>query len=245
MSLSIAGKTVVVIGASSGIGRAVAQLAAGAGARVIMVGRTEERLAAVRRTIPDDAAETMVADALDEGAINDLFARVGALDHLVVTAIADEDSLRASLVGMPTEVARRGLEKFWISFYAARAAAARLPAGGSITLTSSVSIFNPSRDGGISVMAAASGAVAVFGRHLAAELAPIRVNVVAPGVVDSGVWAHQGPSQRAETESWAQENLPVRHLGQPEELAHAILFLMTNPYTTGTVLAVDGGLSLT
>ncbi len=115
---------------------------------------------------------------------------------------------------------------------------------GSITLTSSVSIFKPSKTGGISIMSAASGAVAAFGRSLALELAPVRVNVIAPGVVDTGVWSNMSKSQKADLAKWGQESLPVQHLGQPEELAYAVLSLMTNPYITGTILPVDGGLTL-
>ena len=112
---------------------------------------------------------------------------------------------------------------------------------GSITLTSSMAIFSPPRRGGASVMNAASGAVAVLGRSLAAELAPIRVNVLCPGVVNTGVWDE---TERTRLEAWARQSLPVGHLGQPDELAQAILFLMTNPYVTGILLPVDGGLML-
>ena len=93
-------------------------------------------------------------------------------------------------------------------------------------------------------MSAASGAVAVFGRSLAAELAPIRVNVIAPGVVDTGVWSNRSKSQQSDLAKWAEESLPVQHLGQAEELAQAVLSLLTNTYITGVILPVDGGLTL-
>ncbi len=91
-------------------------------------------------------------------------------------------------------------------------------------------------------MNAASAAVASLGRALAVELAPVRVNVVAPGVVDTGVW---DDADRERLHEWATASLPVGHLGQPEELAAAYLFLMTATYVTGVVLPVDGGLVLT
>jgi NAD(P)-dependent dehydrogenase (short-subunit alcohol dehydrogenase family) len=90
-------------------------------------------------------------------------------------------------------------------------------------------------------MNAASGAVAVLGRSLAAELAPVRVNVIAPGVVNSGVWDDAG---RQSLLDWGR-SLPVGHLGSPEELASAYVSLMTNTYITGVVLPVDGGLPFT
>ncbi len=174
-----------------------------------------------------------------------MFEQVGSFDHLVVTAVADENSLRSSLADMDTETARRGMEKFWGTFFAARAAVKNIAQDGSITLTSSVSIFKPSKTGGVSVMSAASGAVAVFGRTLAAELAPIRVNVIAPGVVETGVWSNQSNSERSDLLEWAEKSLRVEHIGQAEELAQAILSLITNSYITGVVLPVDGGLSIT
>ncbi len=240
--MTLQGKTVVVIGASSGMGRAVAAQAAEQGAHVVMVSRSAKKLAQAKEGI-SGSVETRAADMLDEQSMNQLFAAVGTLDHLVVTAVADEIQLFSPVAEMSTEVAQRGLEKFWGAFFATRAAVPHMTSGGSITLTSSVSIFNPSA-GGLSVMAAASGAVAVFARTLAAELAPIRVNVVAPGTVNTGVWSTQSPAQRAASERWARQTLPVRHMGQPEELAQAFLYLMTNTYTTGAILTVDGGLSL-
>lgn len=238
----LAGKKVVVVGASSGIGLAVTHQAAALGARVVMSSRSQDKLNRLRETITGET-EAISANMLDEASMNTLFERVGQFDHLVLTAIADENKLRSPLVDMPTETAQRGLEKFWGAFFTARAAVNHIAQDGSITLTSSVSIFRPSKTGGISVMSAASAAVAVFGRSLAAELAPVRVNVIAPGVVDSGVWSG-AESDRDSLAAWAEESLPVQHLGRPEELAHAILGLITNPYITGAIVPVDGGLTL-
>ncbi len=242
MSNELTGKTVVIIGASSGMGRAVTAEVAAREAHVIMVSRSAEKLIQAKQGIIGEV-EIRTANMLDEQSMNQLFTEIGTLDHLVVTAIADEVQLFSPIATMSTEVAQRGMEKFWGAFFTVRAAAPHFAATGSITLTSSVSIFNPSR-GGISVMSAASGAVAVFARTLAAELAPIRVNVVAPGTVSTGVWASQSSEQQALSEQWARENLPVQHMGRPEELAQAFLFLMTNTYATGTILPVDGGLSI-
>jgi len=99
--------------------------------------------------------------------------------------------------------------------------------------------------GGISAIAAANGAVAVFGRSLALEISPIRVNVIAPGLVeDTSIWSSQSESERSDLTKWAIATLPVKHLGQPEEQAQAVLSLITNPYITGVVLPVDGGVTL-
>ena len=84
-------------------------------------------------------------------------------------------------------------------------------------------------------------AVASLGQSLARELAPVRVNVMVPGVVLSGVWTEE---QREGLKEWAESSLPARHAGTPEDLAHAVFYLMTNPYATGTLHYVDGGLQL-
>jgi NAD(P)-dependent dehydrogenase (short-subunit alcohol dehydrogenase family) len=249
MFQSLSGKRVVIIGASSGIGLAVAHKTAELSASVVMSSRSSDKLHRAVESVLEQVevlgqVETIAADMLNEESIDALFKQVGNFDHLVVTAVADENLLRSPLAEMSTELAQRGMEKFWGTFFAARAAAKTLAQNGSITLTSSVSIFKPAKTGGVSVMSAASVAVAVFGRSLAAELAPIRVNVIAPGVVDTGVWSNTAESQRSELAKWAEESLPVQHLGQAEELAQAVLSLMTNTYITGVILPVDGGLTL-
>ena len=243
MSNLLSNKKIVIIGASSGIGFAVAKMAAKLDASVVMSSRTQDKLERAANSV-EGQTEAIAVDILDENSVNALFERVGSFDHLVVTAVADENSLRSPLADMDTKTAQRGMEKFWGTFFAVRAAVPKIAQDGSITITSSVSIFKPSKNGGVSVMSAASGAVAVFGRTLAAELAPIRVNVIAPGVVDTGVWNSQDNTEKENLLKWAERSLPVQHIGQAEELAQAILGLITNSYITGVVLPVDGGLTV-
>lgn len=90
-------------------------------------------------------------------------------------------------------------------------------------------------------MNAASTAVATYAKSLALEIAPTRVNIIAPGVVRTGVWTEE---QIEGYESWAKETLPVAHLGSPEELAYSYYSTLTNPYMTGSIISVDGGLSM-
>ncbi len=238
------GTTVVVIGASSGQGLAVSRAAASFGARVVMASRTASKLEEAVASVTGDA-RGVPTDMLDPASIASLFDEVGELDHLVVTAVADEVKYRSRFVDMTDEIATRSLDKFWGSFNASRAAAPKIRPGGSITLTSSVAAFDPPADGGFAMMNAASAAVATLGRSLAAELKPVRVNVIAPGVVDSGVWNTMSDRDREQFRSGYGTSLPVGHLGRPEELAAAFLYMMTNTYTTGAVLPVDGGALLT
>jgi NAD(P)-dependent dehydrogenase (short-subunit alcohol dehydrogenase family) len=221
------GATAVVLGASSGIGLEVCRQAAGHGASVVMLSRSAERLHAARATLPVDAAVTVAAvDMLDPSALAATFGNVGSIDHLVVTAVADETKLEGPITEMSDVKAEQAMSKFCGSFNACRAAVPHMRATGSITLTSSVAIHKPPSDGGYAVANAASAAVATLSRSLAAELKPVRVNAVLPGVVDSGVWSDLGDSRLDSMRQWAADSLPVRHIGQPTELAAAYLHLM-------------------
>jgi NAD(P)-dependent dehydrogenase (short-subunit alcohol dehydrogenase family) len=240
---SLQGKKVVVIGASSGIGLAVTRASAALGATVHMGSRSLQKLQEAQSTV-SGSTEIYAVDMLEETSVAVFFEKVGAFDHLVVTAVADEVKLRSPFRSMSKEIAQRSLEKFWGSFFITRAAAPLIRQGGSITLTSSIAAFAPPANGGYAVMNAASAAVVSFGRSLAAELKPIRVNVVAPGSVNTGVWGSMSQEQIEKFKQNASSSLPVQHLGEPEELAHAFLYLMTNTYTTGSVLVVDGGAML-
>ncbi|MBR8837987.1 MAG: SDR family oxidoreductase [Stigonema ocellatum SAG 48.90 = DSM 106950] len=243
MFQSLSGKKVVIIGASAGIDLAVAKKTAELGASVV-ISCSGNKLNQAMESVSGQI-EALAVDILNEDSVNALFEQVGKVDHLIVTSVAEQKLLRSPIADMATETAQRGMEKFWATFFAVRASVKNIAQDGSITLTSSISIFKPSKLGGISVLSAANGAVAVFGRTLAAELAPIRVNVIAPGVVvDTGVWSNQSESERSALEKWGSEALPVQHLGQAEEVAQAVLSLITNTYLTGVILPVDGGLTV-
>ncbi|WP_437720366.1 SDR family oxidoreductase [Sorangium sp. So ce861] len=231
----LSNQTVVVVGASSGIGLAAARAAAARGARVVMLSRSQSRL--------DEAAESvtgtrraMAMDMLDPGAVDRVMGSIGAVDHLVLTAVADELASRAPIGEMTGEQVERSFDKLRGFVNVLRAAAPRLREGGSVTLVAGASAVKPPREG-FSVLAAASGAILSFGKALSLELAPIRVNVLMSGVVDTAI--HAG--RREQMKAWAERDLLVRRFGQPEDIAHAIEFLMTNPYMTGHTLTVDGG----
>ena len=239
MNGSMRDKSLVVVGASSGIGRAIATHASRDGATLHLVGRDAARL----KRVGDALAGPWyahAADALDEAAVARAFADIGAFDFLTHTAVADETALTSPVRDMPTATARRGMEKFWTTFNVCRAAACTVRPAGAMVLTSSVGAVKPSRSGA-SVMNAASAAVTAFARALALELAPVRVNIAAPGVVGTGVWSD---AEREGLERWASDTLPAGRLGTAEDLALAYLAALANPYMTGDVITVDGGLSL-
>jgi len=238
---SLVGKTILVVGASSGIGLATARQTAALGAHVVMISRSLEKLEEAARTV-DGSREMHAMDMLDEAAVADLLSKINTIDHLVLTAVADENKRRGRLRDLTMEQMERSFDKFRGYFLVARAASQKVAMKGSITFISGASALKPPRDG-MSVLAAVNAAIVTFARALALELAPVRVNVVTPGVVDTGVWDAE---QRLRTKAWAESaDLPAQRFGQPDDIAEAIVFLMNNPYMTGHNLVIDGGLTAT
>lgn len=232
-------KKIVVVGASSGIGRSLASIASAQGAIIYLVSRSKEKLLNVQKELSGES-HVFSMDMLNDDSVNQAFESIGNFDFLTFTAVADETKLMSPIKSMTNEVAQRGMEKFWGTFNVARAAANYINKDGAMVFTSSMAIYRPSKNGA-SMMNAASAAVAVFSKALALEIAPTRVNVVAPGVVATGVWTED---QKESYKDWAAKTLPVGHLGSAEELANAYISLLTNSYITGSVVTVDGGLTL-
>jgi len=114
-----------------------------------------------------------------------------------------------------------------------------LSPGGSITFTSGIAAYRPAPRG--SAVAAANGALASLAAALAVELGPIRVNAVSPGWVDTPIWETVAGDAKAATLEAMAQRLLVGRIGQPEDIADAIRFLMRNTFVTGTVLHVEGG----
>lgn len=244
--MSLAGTRIVIIGGSSGIGLATAKAAAARGARLVIGGRSPERLSRAAMEI-GGAVETHSVDATDEPAVAALFARLGRFDHLtVLVPTAPDKSLSAKLApflemepGLFETVFRN---RFWSQLWGARYGASQINAGGSIVLMSN---SQPRKTiPHYAASCAAAGAIEALARTLAIELAPIRVNVIAPGFVATPGTGHIPPERRQSWDRIATAQ-PVKRLGRAEEIAHGMLFLMENAYATATVLDVDGGYRLT
>ena len=238
--MSLESKTVVVLGGSSGIGLATAKAAAAEGAHVVITGRSEERLRAAQNQMPAGTrAESL--DAADEGGTRALFERIGHVDHLFTTAASV--TLGPGLA-LETEKLRPAMDtRFWGSLFAAKYCAAQMKNGGSITFMSGTSAWKPT--GGSSVGAASCGAVEAFARSLAIELAPIRVNTIAPGFIDTPLIDELVGTLKTALFEREASRLPVKRIGTPEDIADAVLFLMKNGFVTGITLTVDGGRMLT
>jgi NAD(P)-dependent dehydrogenase (short-subunit alcohol dehydrogenase family) len=242
-AMRLDGKRVVIIGGSSGIGLETARLALAEGASVTIAGRSEGRLRSAESllstyntTAAPDRIRSVVADVTEESSLRALFEGEARLDHLFLPAgelqPGGGDALTSDMFALRAILECRLLGVA----YAVRQARPKM-AGGSITLMSGLYSTRPARGGAFA--AAAVSAVEGMVRALALDLAPIRVNAVAPGLIDTPLWDTFGPQREAILARGA--SMLVGRIGRPEEVADAVLFLMCNGYVTGTVLAIDGG----
>jgi NAD(P)-dependent dehydrogenase (short-subunit alcohol dehydrogenase family) len=232
----LTGKKVVVVGGSSGIGLATAELARREGADVIIASRNVDRLDAVANRLN---AIAIPADVTSDDSIIDLFRRCGPVDHVVVTA-AQLRSGPFKTVSM--EDVRATMEsKFWGAWRVARAADIR--PGGSLTLVSGYLSIRPRPNAAI--VGAANGALESLARSLALELAPVRVNAVSPGIIDTPIRAAMPEAARRDMLGKIAAALPVGRVGVGEDIAQQILTFMTNGFMTGSIVYLDGGALVT
>ncbi|WP_247502624.1 SDR family oxidoreductase [Bradyrhizobium sp. 1] len=230
--MTLAGKKVVVIGGSSGIGLATAELAKREGADVVIASRSAAKLDPVAERLKVTAIST---DVTNDQSVADLFRRTGPVDHVVLTAaqlrtgpfktVSMED-VRATMEG-----------KFWGAWRVAREAEIR--PGGSLTLVTGFLSIRPRPNSAI--ISAANGALESLARALALELAPVRVNAVSPGVIDTPIRAAMPEAARKEMLAKTAAALPVGRVGMAEDIARQIGSFMANGFATGSIVYVDGG----
>ena len=228
----LAGKKVVVVGGSSGIGLSTAELAKREGAEVIIAARNADRLNAVAERL---GVKATPADVTSDESVASLFRSCGPVDHVVVTAaqlrtgpfktVAMED-VRATMEG-----------KFWGAWRVARAAEIR--PGGSLTLVSGYLSIRPRPNSAI--IGAANGALESLARSLALELAPVRVSAVSPGIIDTPIRAAMPEAARRDMLARTAASLPVGRVGVGDDIARQILAFMTIGFATGSIVYIDGG----
>ncbi len=235
-SHDLAGKRVVVVGGKTGIGLGVARAAQAAGAAVVVASRrsvsSEDR--------PDLASfEQVSLDLRDEASVRAAFETIGPFDHLQVTAGSGAGSWGAFMDEDMHGVRSYMESKFLGSWACARHAAPHLAKDGSITFLTGGTGARPKL--GLTAVTSVFSAVEALSGSLALEMAPVRVNTIRPGFVETEWWDFLSEGQREEMRAKVRANFPARRLGTPADIGHAALFLMTNPYVTGTVLEVSGG----
>lgn len=231
---------ILIVGGSSGMGLALARRCLAEGSGVIIAGRNAARLNAARDELDRPAAlATAVADISREAEVAALFARIGRLEHIVSTA-ADIEGAYRLLPDIELSAAQKVVDsKFYGPLLLAKHGAPKLSANGSLTFVSGIAAYRPAARG--SVVAAVNAGLEGLVRALAIELAPIRVNAVSPGWVDTPIWQFVAGDAKDETLAAMAKRLPAGRVGRPEDIADAIRFLMGNGFTTGTTLHVEGG----
>ena len=236
---SLKDQTVLVVGRGSGIAGAIVSAAREAGARVIAAGRSQESLAAAYDGEPGVSVEAV--DLTDEPSIAALGERIGSVDHVVSTASARARGLIADL---DRDALRLSFDTKVIGpLMLAKHLAPRMNEGGSFVFFSGVAAAKIAV--GTMGVAITNAAADTLVRSLALELAPLRVNAISPGVIDTGAWDAFGEQGKAHYFAMISARNPARRIGTVEDIAQGVIFAMTNSFLTGQTLHIDGGEPLT
>jgi NAD(P)-dependent dehydrogenase (short-subunit alcohol dehydrogenase family) len=232
----LAGQTVVLIGGSAGIGLETARRARAEGADVILTGRNPGRLEEAARDV--GASRTAAFDANDAGAVEGFFKDLPApIDHVLVTAGGPR---YGPLLEMDAEQVRQALsEHVVVALEVARNAASTMRPGGTILLMGGTGGRRVSRELGIA--AAATAVLPPFTAALALALAPVRVNLVAAGFVDTPLSAALLGDQLEERRNQLRATLPIGRVVGPADVAALAVHIMTNTALTGATYDIDGG----
>ncbi|MFZ6644973.1 SDR family oxidoreductase [Undibacterium sp. TJN25] len=222
-------QNVVIVGGTSGLGRAIAQAAKNAGAIVTVLGRSAST---------HEGITGISADITDASSLGQAFASIGPIQHLVLTSGARVGSPKLPALS-EEELQLAFSVKVFGYVKAVQVALPYLAADASVTLTSGILARKPGPGGLLKSMVNAS--VEAMGKNLAKELAPRRVNVVSPGVIDTELWGAPGSDARNAVMEKVAPGLPVGRVGQPGEVAQVYLMAMQNGFINGTVLDVEGG----
>ncbi|MDX8453839.1 SDR family oxidoreductase [Mesorhizobium sp. VK9D] len=228
----------VIIGGSSGIGLATAKRLVGPGMKVTITGRHEEKLKGAWKSLGGTVGKA-VFDATKPNEVRNFFDDLGPFDHLVLAASGGKGlgpfaTLDLADIGSGVD------EKIRPQLSCLQAALPTLNKAGSVTFISAVSaqIAAP----GIAGIGAINGMLLTVVPILAVELKPLRVNVVAPGVIDTPWWDFLPDDQRQAVFAEYAGKTPVGRIGRADDVAGAIAFLVSNGFMTGQVLTCDGGL---
>ena len=235
--MDLRGKRIIIVGAGSGIGRSVAVAASNAGASVVLAGRKRDALEQTA-ALATGPAQVSVLDAANEAEVETFFAVTGPFDHLVSTisqgAAGPVTELSAS------DVQRAMNAKLWAPFFLVKHGKPHIDAAGSFVFFSGIRGARPAPRSSITSLV--NGGLEAFAKAMAVELGPIRVNVISPGIVDSGpFWSALGDEARERFFSDFAQRSPARRVGLPDEQADAVLFAIANPFLTGAVIPIDGG----
>jgi NAD(P)-dependent dehydrogenase (short-subunit alcohol dehydrogenase family) len=234
--METAGRKALVLGGTSGIGLATARQLQEGGARVVALSRSADRVQHARSVLGADA-EVRSLDVLDRRAMAETFADLAPFD-ILVNAATGGDRAVGPFLSMDLDGFQGSFRKLWGYVNSVHLGAPHLGADGCIVLVSG----SPARKcaPGMSAISTVGNAVEGFVRAVAPELAPRRINVVAPGIIDTPMFAASGADRDLFLERATANNV-IKRAGTPDEVAMAILFAIRNDFVTGTTIDVDGG----
>jgi len=233
------GQTVVVIGGSAGIGLETARRARTEGAKLILTGRDPDRLE--RAAIELGSPSTAAFDATDPASLERFFGNVPAtIDHVLVTA---GRPYYGRLLDMDVDQARSALDDhLLLAVQVARLAAGKVRAGGTLLFMGGTGARRPGI--GLGIASTLTAAFPALVANLALELAPVRVNLIAAGFVDTPLSASLLGDELENRRSQLRATLPIRRVVTPEDVAALAIHLMTNTALTGATYDIDGGQQL-
>jgi NAD(P)-dependent dehydrogenase (short-subunit alcohol dehydrogenase family) len=237
--MTLKDKRVLVIGGGSGIGLGVARGAAGEDAKIVIASRDAKKIAEAAQAI---GASSAAIDVRDENNVAQFFKDNGAFDHIAFTAGDWEGLMPGALADLDlAKAAERLTTRFWGAVAVAKHGASKLPPGGSYTLTNGMLAHKPMK--GLPVVTAGACAVEGLALGLAVDLAPVRVNCVCPGLIETEMWSVFPEGYREMLTAMARKQLVPRP-GQPAEAAEAYLTCMRNSFLTGQTIRIEGGIAL-
>jgi len=233
------GQTVVVIGGSAGIGLETARLARAEGAKLVLAARDPERLQRVASEL--GAQSTAAFDATDFEQLKKFFdALPSPIDHVLVTG---PGPYYAPLAEFDFERARRDVEAhLFLPMQVARHAASKVRPGGTLLFMSGTGGRSTAK--GYALISALTAAAPALTKNLALELAPVRVNLIAAGFVDTPLSASLLGDQLDARREQLRATLPIRRVVGPADIAALAVHLMTNTAVTGATYDIDGGQKL-
>lgn len=235
--MSLAQQRILIVGGSSGMGLAAAQRLARSGAEVFIAGRSQAKLNDALAQI-DGRASAHAVDFTNAESLAALFAHIGQIDHLVVAAASN--AAWGPFASVPVAALRQALEYKLLGYWQTlQAALPHLRRDGSVVLLTGAASRTawPHTAG----LAAVNGGITQMAQSLAKELAPLRVNVISPGLVDTPAYDHLPTEAKAGMFAGAAAALAVGRTGKADDIAEGIEFLIRNTFATNVLLDLDGG----
>ena len=225
------GKKAIVFGGTSGIGLEIAKLLLQAGAEVTTVSRSGAK------SDENVGMKNEVADVLDRNALQALFEKHAGFDFLVNAATGGSRAI-GPFLEMDLDGFQGSFAKLWGYVNTVRLGASHMAKDGSIVLVSGYPA-RKSRPGALAI-GTVGNAVEGFVKLAAAEIKPLRINAVCPGLIDTPMFLQQGEERDKHFSNTTKDHL-IPRVGQPEEVAAGAIFLLENQFVTGTIVDIDGG----